>query len=91
VLTTTSITAVSVSTRSAQSTCIEPPDWIQRITATLIVSVGVAADVDEDDPGQARRTMIMKPVVTYSEALAPIEVAERPAIIAPISGRKTMA
>ncbi|MNJ04816.1 hypothetical protein D3C73_1657510 [compost metagenome] len=36
-------------------------------------------------------TTIIRPVVTYSEALAPIDRPNRPAIRKPIRGRKTIA
>src|SRR5262245_11085617 len=85
------MTEVSVSMRSDQETSI-PPDWIQRRTSTLIgpsPSAGIATvknTIQESTPAT-----IIRPVVTYSEALAPMPRPNRPAMIAPIKGRKTIA
>jgi hypothetical protein len=53
VLTTTSITAVSVSTRSAHATC-RSPELIQGNSAILAVMVQ-EADIDQRHPGQPRK------------------------------------
>ncbi len=74
-LTTTNMTAVSVSTRNAHSTS-KPPDWIQRSTETLISSCSPIATSKKTYHDNAA-AMIISPLVTYSEALAPIERAEK--------------
>src|SRR5688572_27027691 len=89
VLTTTNMTAVSVSTRKAHSTS-KLPDWIQRSTETLIISSSPRATWKKTNQESAAVTSI-RPLVTYSDALAPICVPRRPAIRKPIRGRKTIA
>ena len=86
------MTAVSVSMRKAHSTSM-PPDWIQRSTVTLITSPGSpwASATVKKTIQDRMATTIIRPVVTYSDALAPIERPNRPAIRKPISGRKTIA
>ena len=89
VLTTTSITTVSVSMRNAQSTD-SPPAWMKFRTGTVNASVSPKPTVKKathDSTAEITR----KPEVTYSDALAPIEPPNRPAIRKPRSGRKTMA
>src|SRR5690606_9821288 len=83
------MTAVSVSTRKAHSTS-RPPDWIQRSTLTLIISVSPSATWKNTIQDSTLAT-IMKPEVTYSDAFAPMAFPPRPAMRKPISGRKTIA
>jgi len=88
VLTTTSMTTVSVSTRKAQSTS-RLPDWMKRSTGTVKASPSPMAT--EKKATQDRTAEITsRPDVTYSDAAAPIERPPRPAIRKPRSGRKTM-
>src|SRR4029077_14459330 len=68
-----------------------PPDWIQRKTSTLIGPWGSPSATVKKAIQESAAATIKKPLVTYSEALAPIERPKRPAINAPISGRKTIA
>ena len=74
-MTTTSITAVSVSMRKAHSAS-KLPDWIQRITVTGDHLRLAERDVEEHHPGQDA-TIIMKPVVTYSACLGADRGAEQ--------------
>ena len=67
--TTTSITAVSVSTRSAHATC-RSPELIQGNSAILYDIMVQEADVDQHHPGQAAETN-RSPVVISSAARDP--------------------
>ena len=83
------MTTVSVSMRNAQEMS-SVPVWIQR--STLTVKAGSSDRPTVKKATQERiATNTMMPDVMYSLALAPIELPARPAIRAPIRGRKTMA
>src|SRR5918995_2907887 len=89
VLTTTSMTTVSVSIRSAQSAC-RLPDSMKRSTVVVKISVSLKPTLKKahhDSNAQITR----KPDVMYSDAFAPSDVPNRPTIRKPSSGRKTMA
>jgi hypothetical protein len=91
VLTTTSMTTVSVSMRSAQDAS-SPPDWIQRSTGTVNRAASpwpkpTVKKATHDSTAAITR----KPEVMYSDALAPSDVPNRPTIRKPSRGRKTMA
>ncbi len=88
-LTTTSMTTVSVSMRSAQATS-SPPDWMKRSTGTVNASPSPKPTVKKASHDSAA-AMMRKPEVIYSDAFAPIERPNRPAIRKPRSGRKTIA
>jgi hypothetical protein len=89
VLTTTSMTTVSVSMRSAQAAC-RSPESMKRITGTVKAWVSGKATVMKAIHDRTA-TITIRPEVTNSDALAPIERPNRPAIRKPRRGRKTMA
>jgi hypothetical protein len=87
-VTTTSITAVRLSTRSTQSTVIVP-EWIQVITGTTTASAW--PPMYWKKIGQLRNApMNSAPVVIVLAAVLPIHRPPSPATIAAMSGRKTM-
>ena len=88
-VTTTSITAVMVSTRMVQSTA-KLPEWIQGSTGMIWVAPPPSATVVKAMTDSAADTN-RKPVVTSSDARAPMMRPNRPAMAEPMMGRKTMA
>jgi hypothetical protein len=87
-VTTTSITAVSVSMRSDQEVS-SSPDVIQRSTWTLCVSCPKPTWKNTNQESAAQ--IIRNDVVMSSLGRSPMTRPKRPAISAPNSGRKTMA
>src|SRR5271165_6546459 len=86
VVTTTSITAVSVSMRSAQATASLP-----EVNQLAIGTCASAPPATWKNAIQDRTKQIPRnPVVTYSAPRAPIQRPKRPAIRKPKSGRKTI-
>ena len=87
-LTTTSMTAVSVSMRSAQDTS-SSPDVTQRSTGTRSVSppMPTCHKAIQDRTAAAPTN----DVVMISQGRAPSTRPSRPAMSAPMAGRKTMA
>src|SRR5690606_36561533 len=98
--TTTSITAVSVSTRRIQSSS-RPPEWIHSSTETLSTSACSAPCAPSAAGGANQKPVktiqlstaaaISNPVVMYSLVRCPMSRPSSPAISAPISGKKTIA
>ena len=87
-VTTTSMTAVSVSMRSAQSNLRSPDCTKVRIaTRASVWPKPTLKKAIHDSAIDANR----KPVVTSSDGRSPIRRPNRPAMIAPSSGRKTIA
>src|ERR1700712_3664111 len=88
-VTTTSITAVMVSTRTVQST-EKSPDWIQgRMGMIWAAPPPTATVANAMTDSAADRSS--KPVVTSSLGRAPRTRPNKPAMAEPIRGRKTIA
>ena len=91
VFTTTSITTVSVSMRSAQSASSEP-DWIKRNTGTVKASpVAEMPTLIEGHPGQQRRRHQEARGDVFGRLGADASCRTGPTIRKPSSGRKTIA
>src|SRR3546814_4113097 len=87
--TTTSITAVSVSTRSSQSNR-NAPDWTQCSTGVTLASA--SPPTKDRKIGQLSAQLANSaPVVTSFDAVAPMMRLPRPATLAARSGRTTIA
>ena len=88
VVTTTNITAVSVSMRNAQLMS-SSPEVIQRSITTRAVSC--SKPTRQNTIHDSTHETISRLVVTSSEPRAPITRPNRPAMRQPMAGRKTMA
>ena len=97
-VTTTSITAVSVSMRSAQSQVERRRTWIQRMTSTLSrrgmrrrpppLSAAAERSTGRKTTQDSTAATISRPVVMYSLGRWPMMRPNRPAISAPSSGQE---
>ena len=87
-MTTTSITAVSVSTRSAQSIFSEPT--VSQLPSTGTVASAWPSPYWKKTIQASAAATKSRLVVTISEGRSPISRPKRPAIRKPRSGRKTI-
>ncbi len=86
--TTTSMTAVSVSTRIAQETS-RSPDVTHRMS--VILSVAWPTPTCQKATHESTAASTMNAEVTNSDGRGPMTRPKKPAISAPSSGEKTMA